>query len=104
MENYGSKWLLEIRDPGGEMVLGISDGVARLTSPREADRQCALDLLFNALAAVSQLTPPYAMESTRQTLDQAHEASAHFGEVRLFVPYEIPPESPRGESHDRREP
>src|SRR5580704_7988263 len=73
----------------GKTILAIRSGDMALGPTRDEDRQYALDMLFNALAAVTFLIPPYSTEtnllSQDQTVGRAKPGANR--DFRAFRPY-----------------
>jgi hypothetical protein len=85
---YSEEFLTIRRD--GTTILAIQSGDMVLGPTRDDDRQYALDLLFNALAAVTFLIPPYSTETTSISQDQtvAHAKPDVGRDLRAFRPYQ----------------
>lgn len=84
---YGTEFLTISRE--GRTILAIQSGDVALGPTRDEDRQYALDMLFNAIAAVTFLIPPYSTATTPLSREQTAAAAAPgvTRDFRAFPPY-----------------
>lgn len=73
----------------GKPILSVMSGDMVLAPGKEADRQYALDLIFNALAALTAPSPPYSTASKLRPSAKSRP-NVEGEDIRSFRPYSIP--------------
>lgn len=78
----------------GETILAVRSGDIVCVPTKDHERQYALDLLCNAIAALSGLIPPYSTVAIEPLIGRTSLGVEDFEDCRAFARYE-PPERGR---------